>query len=455
MTTITKVLTVPTQGAYYYEDLQSLQSEPKTIAKRYTAEPVTPGFQRVREPAEAVSVGLVLEDGQVVWGDCVGVTFSGKSGRDPVFRAQDGLATLRQVVEPVLVGRVLQDFREVAEQVDALIEPMEIERQLPERETGKEMTRRELLTTPTRLLDQGPRTERVTVERQIHSALRYGVSQALFRAAAHTQGIPLTQLICEEWNLPLPTAPISIHAQCGADRFDGADKMFARRVASLPHSLAEDIPNQIGENATGLVRYAKWLKARIQEVWNSNYRPTIHLDVHGALGQLHDHDLGRVLGVLYALEQAVQPFSLRVESPLIMEDRQSQIEQMKTLREYIRIRGMEVRIVADEWANSLEDVHAFIDHNAADMIHIKMPQLGGLQDTVEAVLACKSAGVDSLLGGSCAETDLSARVSAHVALATQPEFVLAKPGMGVDEGITIISNEMKRTLAQIAAGEEG
>jgi methylaspartate ammonia-lyase len=45
---------------------------------------------------------------------------------------------------------------------------------------------------------------------------------------------------------------------------------------------------------------------------------------------------------------------------------------------------------------------------------------------------------------------MSACVTAHVALATKPIAVLAKPGMGVDEGISIMSNEMARTLCEIS-----
>jgi methylaspartate ammonia-lyase len=112
---------------------------------------------------------------------------------------------------------------------------------------------------------------------------------------------------------------------------------------------------------------------------------------------------------------------------------------------------MTVQIVADEWANTLDDIRAFVEAQAADMIQIKMPDLGGVHNSVEAVLACKAGGVGAFLGGSCAETDLSARVTVHVALATQPSLMMAKPGMGVDEAMSLVQNEMTRTLAWISA----
>jgi methylaspartate ammonia-lyase len=64
------------------------------------------------------------------------------------------------------------------------------------------------------------------------------------------------------------------------------------------------------------------------------------------------------------------------------------------------------------------------------------------------VLACRGTDTRAYLGGTCNETDTSARACAHVALATDAAQVLAKPGMGFDEGFMIVTNEMRRTLAR-------
>jgi methylaspartate ammonia-lyase len=452
VTHITRLLAVPAVGAYYFDDLSALQSRPIPLAERYTAEPVTPGFRRVREVAEAVSVGVVLDSGQVAWGDCVAVEFGGKAGRDPVFRTEEGLATIRRAVAPALQGRELTSFRHLAAEVEALLESVEVIRRRPRSRSNlasKELTRRELLAAPARLVQ--PLQEKVTEERRLHTAIRYGVSQALLKAVALARGVTMAEVVAEEWGLPLPDAPVPIHAQSGGERYHNADKMIARRVASLPHALVDNIPEQLGAEGNKLTRYARWLKARIQELGGEDYCPTIHLDVHGALGQIFDNDLGCVLGHLYALELAAQPYPMRVECPVMMDSREAQIEAMSTLRQYVRFRKMNVQLVVDEWANTLGDIRAFVDAQAADMIQIKMPDLGSVHNSVEAVLACQAGGVGAFLGGSCAETDLSARVAVHVALATRPDMVMAKPGMGVDEGIAVVQNEMARTLAWIGA----
>ena len=480
MTIIAQVLAVQAMGSGYYDDLAALQASHVPISERFTAHPRTPGFRAVRQVAEVVSVGLVLGEslphadmsgpdlldeaaldlvtrtGRVAWGDCVAVAYGGKSGRDPLFRSAEGVASILRAVVPALAGRRLTSFRELAEQVEARTEMVEVEQSLPVEPRSPHkggVSRRALVTAPARLLRTArrdePPTEKVSVERRLHTAIRYGVSQALLRAVAMARGLTMAEIIAEEWDLPLPAERVPIHAQSGSERRLNADKMIVRHVASLPHALVDDISGQFGSDGSELTRYIRWLRQRIPELGGPDYRPTIHLDVHGALGQVYNHELGRMLGQLYAWELAAQPYPLRIESPMVMDSRQAQIEAMGTLREYIRLRKMKVQLVADEWANTLEDIRAFIDAEAADMIQIKMPDLGGIHNTVEAVLACQAGGAAAFLGGSYVETEISSRVAVHVALATRPDIVMARPGMGVDEALSLTQNEMARTLAQV------
>jgi methylaspartate ammonia-lyase len=219
-------------------------------------------------------------------------------------------------------------------------------------------------------------------------------------------------------------------------------------VASLPHALVDNPTEQVGPDGAELTRYLRWLAKYIDAQGDETYQPTIHLDLHGALGQIYDNELGRMLGQLFAWELAAGPYQLRIESPMVLESCEAQMEAMATLRDYARLRKMRVQLVADEWANTLDDIRAFVDAEAADMIQVKMPDLGSIHNAIEAVLACQAGGVGVLLGGSYAETDLSARAAVHVALATRPDLLMAKPGLGVDEAISLVHNEMARALAR-------
>jgi methylaspartate ammonia-lyase len=469
MTRISKVLAVPAAGALYFEDLSALQAGATKV-----------GGGIARGATQAVSVGLVLDDGQVAWGDCVAMAQSGRGGRHPSFRSADGLDTIRRAVAPALEGRALTSFRELSMEVDALIESVQETRPLPPKpepvasefagdDVVEDASRRALFAAAARLLRPLPDedeedaagsgvppqdeilTEQVAVERPLHPAVRYGVSQALLRAVAMVRGLTMAEVVAEEWGLPRPSAPVPIHALSGPDRYLSADKMIVRRVESLPDAPIDNMKEHLGDEGFKLSSYLRWLVGRIQELASDGYRPTIHLDLNGALGQLFENDMGKVLGKLYGMEFTVKPYRLRVENPVVMESREEQIDALKTLRRYVQFRKMNVQLVADEWANTLDDIQAFLDAEVADMVHIKMPELGGLHNSIEAVLACQANDVGAYLGGSPAETNLAARVAVHVALATRPQLLMAKPGTGVDEAISLAQNEMARSLAWIRA----
>lgn len=64
---------------------------------------MTPGFKSIRQAGESISVMLVLEDGQVAWGDCAAVQYSGAGGRDPLFLAEDFIPVIDKYIKPALV----------------------------------------------------------------------------------------------------------------------------------------------------------------------------------------------------------------------------------------------------------------------------------------------------------------------------------------------------------------
>ena len=120
---------------------------------------------------------------------------------------------------------------------------------------------------------------------------------------------------------------------------------------------------------------------------------------------------------------------------------------MAQLRTALAAAGSTVQLVADEWCNTAEDIEVFVAAGAADVIHVKVPDLGGLGNTVESLLLGPAQRPAAYCGGSATETDRSAQVTAHVAMACAADQILAKPGMGVDEGMMVVGNEMARVQA--------
>ncbi len=225
--------------------------------------------------------------------------------------------------------------------------------------------------------------------------------------------------------------------------------MILKGAEVLPHALINNVKTKLGEKGELLLEYVGWLRERILRLRPvESYAPVLHIDVYGTIGQLFGNDNYEAMAdYLQTLAQAAEPFSLRIEGPMDAGGRQAQMEALRDLRKLLDARGIPVELVADEWCNTLEDIIYFADNKAGHMIQIKTPDLGGVNNTAEAVLYCKKMGIGAYQGGTCNETERSAQVCVHIAMAVQADQILAKPGMGVDEGYMIVYNEMRRILA--------
>ena len=142
-----------------------------------------------------------------------------------------------------------------------------------------------------------------------------------------------------------------------------------------------------------------------------------------------------------------KPYPLQLEMPIDMGSKEETETAFAKIKEEFLQRGIQIKLVIDEWANTLEEIKDWADSGATDIIQIKTIDVGGIDRIIEAVLYCNEKGIGSYLGGTCNETDVSARVCANIAVATSPLQILAKPGMGVDEPLMIVKNEMSRVLS--------
>ena len=410
---ILKVVCAKGRTGFYFDDQRAIKKGAKTDGFAYVGEPVTEGFTSVRQAGEAISVMFVLEDGQVAYGDCAAVQYSGAGGRDPLFLAEDFIPVIEEHVAPLFVGKDITSFRQMCETLEAV----EVE--------GK----------------------------RLHTAIRYGVSQAILDAVAKASKLMMCEVIAKEYDLKPEWKQIPIFTQSGDSRYDNADKMIIKGADVLPHALINNVETKLGKDGAILKEYVEWLRDRILAVRGSeDYNPVLHIDVYGTMGMAFGvHNYTEMADYIGTLAEAAKPFKLRIEGPMDAEEREAQMLALKALTAEIDARGIDCEIVADEWCNTFEDIKYFADNKAGHMVQVKTPDLGGINNIVEAVLYCKEKGIGAYQGGTCNETDRSAQVCVNLAMATQPDQILAKPGMGVDEGYMIVYNEMQRILAYMNA----
>lgn len=395
---------------FYFDDQRAIKKGAGHDGFAYVGEPVTEGFTSIRQAGEAISVQLILEDGQVAFGDCAAVQYSGAGGRDPLFLAKDFIPVIEKEIAPKLIGKELDNFKSLAEEFDGM------------------------------LLDG----------KRLHTAIRYGITQALLDAVAKARKVTMAEVIQKDYNTGLEISKRPIFTQSGDNRYENADKMIIKSADVLPHALINHVETKLGKNGELLLEYVGWLRDRIIHLRDSEeYTPILHIDVYGTIGAAFDGDTTKMADYLQTLVDAAKPFKLRIEGPMDVEDRDKQIEALAALTAEVDRRNMGIELVADEWCNTYEDIAAFADAKAGHVVQIKTPDLGGVNNIADAILYCNKVGIGSYCGGTCNETNRSAEVTTNIAMACGALQVLAKPGMGVDEGYMIVFNEMSRVEALV------
>jgi methylaspartate ammonia-lyase len=396
---------------FYFDDQAAIKQGATHDGFTYVGEPITQKFSQIRQKGEAVSIMLILENGAIAYGDAAAVQYSGAGGRDSLFLSDEGIAVIEEYIKPLLIGKDVSRFKENAEEIDGLII------------NGK----------------------------QLHTALRYGLTQALLDATAKANTMTMAEVVRKEYNIKESTYKrVPLFAQSGDDRYNNVDKMIIKGVEVMPHALINNVKTKLGEKGELLKEYVSWLRGRVLALRQTDdYMPVFHIDVYGTIGIIFDNDYDKMFAYLCDLEELAHPFTLRIEGPVDCGNRLETMEALKELTARIDKAEKNIEIVADEWCNTLDDVKYFADHKAGHMLQVKTPDLGGVNNVIEALLYCKEKGIGAYSGGTCNETNISAEVTTNIAIACDAKQCLAKPGMGTDEGIMIVNNVMNRTLALI------
>ncbi len=407
---IVDVILTKSYTGFYFDDQKAIKRGADRDGFLYIGEPMTPGFGNIRVPGEAISIQLLLENGDIGIGDCAAVQYSGAGGRDPLFLANDYIPWLDEHIKPLLIGEDVSTFKTLSEKYDKL------------KINGQRM----------------------------HTAIRYGISQALLSATAIGTKRTLAEVIRDEYNPEFTYLNrVPIFAQTGDDRYTNVDKMILKEVDSLPHALINNVKEKLGYQGELLLEYIKWLRDRIlTHRQNDAYMPILHVDVYGTVGIAFDNDIDKIIDYIFLLEKEALPFKLRLEGPIDTGDREGTMIALRDIRKRLDDLNCSVEIVADEWCNTLEDIKYFADHKAGHILQIKTPDLGGLNNIADAIIYCKDHHIGAYCGGTCNETNISAIATTNVAIACQADLCLAKPGMDVDGGFMIVKNEMERVIAR-------
>ena len=294
MKIIDVVLTKSYTG-FYFDDQKAIKQGAEYDGFLYVGEPATTGFKSIRQAGEAISVQLILEDGTIGYGDCAAVQYSGAGGRDPLFIADEFIPFIDKNIKPLLIGEDVSSFRPLAEKYDQL-----------------------------------------TIDgKRLHTAIRYGITQALLNATATANRITMAEVIRKEYNIEGDVYDsIPVFTQTGDDRHSNADKMIIKEADVMPHGLINNVVTKLGKNGELLLEYIAWLRDRIlRHRVKEDYSPVLHLDVYGTIGIAFNYDIDKMFNYLLKCEETAKPFRIRIEGPIDMGNREETMQIEKVLTE--------------------------------------------------------------------------------------------------------------------------
>lgn len=397
---ISRVIVTPGAGGFWVQDQEAVQSGAKKDGFLFEGKPVLPGFRAIREPSVAYCVTLQLDDGQLAFGDCLTVFNAGHSGRPPPLRAEN-IEQVQLALASVLEGKTFKGFRDSCAVLDKL-----------------------------------------QLEDGLIMPVAYGASQALLHATALVLKAPMSKALMMEYEILPPITPPGLLASCGGDWESNVEKAIIRRCAMFPQSAI-----QTQQECERLPEYVAWIRKRLDKLGATDYRPDLHFDFHSKLGGIYNNDEEKISAYLASIVDIAKPYRVFFEDPFKAHNPTQALEQMARFRERLDSRGPHCFLIADEWANAPDQVARFVEAKAAHAIQIKMPDNGSLTNAIKAIQICQQGGVLSYVGGSCNETDISARATVHIGLALSAWRMLLKPGFGFDESFMIMKNELGRALA--------
>jgi methylaspartate ammonia-lyase len=347
-----------------------------------------------------------------------------------VFDPAQAATQVQTQVQPLWQNQAVNEFRPLAQKIAGLVENFSFTRATPPepQPTTGAVSRRSLITgflaeaeTPE------PRLKTVTIERPLHPALQYGLTAALLQAVAGAHRVSVAEWVAKEYGLASLETAIPLQIALNDDNIQVAHSILTTHIASLGYTTGKNNHKAtLGANGERLQRHIRQVAAWLQTL-EASFQPAIHLDLQEGFRDLFGNDEGKVLGALFGLEQAAKPYRLQVQNPFWQDSLEAQLDSMTKLQNYLCIRHLKLKLVADAWVDSFDDVVQFADPTVCQMVHVELPRLGNLEAGITAVLHLKSQNQSVILSGE------DTALTTHIALATTPTSLCGSPQLHYNE----------------------
>ncbi|GJM42799.1 MAG: hypothetical protein DHS20C20_30810 [Ardenticatenaceae bacterium] len=228
-------------------------------------------------------------------------------------------------------------------------------------------------------------------------------------------------MVAKEYELALPDTAVPLQITLNDKNIQITRTILTTHVVSLGYTTGKNNHKAtLGAAGERLQRHIRQVAAWLQTL-DISFQPAIHLDLQDGFSDLFGNDEGKILGALFGLEQAAKPYRLQVQDPVWQDSREAQLSSLKKLQNYLGIRRMKLKLVANAWVDSLDDVIQFADPKICQMVHIALPRLGNLDAGITAVIQLKAHNLELILSGE------DNALTTQIALVTRPTCLKGFP----------------------------
>ena len=203
----------------------------------------------------------------------------------------------------------------------------------------------------------------------------------------------MAEVVRDEYATGIPLRPVPCSCSRATIAVHNVDKMVLKEADVLPHGLINEIETKLGRDGELLLEYVAWVRDRIIELrTHPGYSPRLYFDVYGTIGVVVRRRCRTGGGVS-------RPVSVTSPNPSASASSTSSTPEAVPSR-FAFPRRCEPRSEAaaatcgslsDEWCNTLEDIELFVAARAADVIHVKTPDLGGHQQHHRGIASRRAA----------------------------------------------------------------
>ena len=345
------------------------------------------------------------------------VPTASRLGETAVFDPMQATHHVLNLVQPLWQGQPATAFRPLAQRLLSVSEPFTYKRTiLPQPQATGAISRRSLITgflaEEEPLAD--PHQETVLVERPLHPALQYGLTAALLQAVAGVNRVTVAEQVVREYELSWPETAVPLQVPLNDQNVQAVQAILTSHVTSFGYTTSKNNHKAtLGEDGARLQQHVRQVAAWLASL-AADYRPSLLLDVQGGYGDLFENNNGKILGALYGLEHAAKPYQLQIQNPIWLTSCPAQLEQLRQLSSFVKMRRLSLQLVADAWVDSLAAAKQFADPQVCQMVHVALPRLGNLEEGITAVLHLLAHDQQVIFSGE--ETALTTQI----ALAIQP-----------------------------------